>query len=95
MEKIELKPCPFCGGEAKISKADCEYGGQNGLAEKRVKYRICVICNKCYSRGEPVKSQWVVKDSGNSIKETDKILLTLATDRAVRRWNNRADEREG
>lgn len=36
----ELKPCPFCGGKAKIRKA-----GKDGY---------CVVCSECGARGERV-----------------------------------------
>lgn len=29
-KKIELKPCPFCGGNAKIIKNECEETGFTG-----------------------------------------------------------------
>ena len=36
MSEIKLKPCPFCGGEAKMKIT--KYGGSY------------VMCNKCYCR---------------------------------------------
>lgn len=41
MKNIELKPCPFCGGEAEIS-----HGRFDG---KDTSY---VVCKRCMARGE-------------------------------------------
>ena len=55
-----LRPCPFCGGKARVSFKDCEFGGHNGFGDRKMKYRIQVICNKCHSRGRPVKTDWMI-----------------------------------
>ena len=56
----ELKPCPFCGGKAKLSFADVEFGGRNYNGEKKTKYRFMVICNRCHARGKPVKTDFLI-----------------------------------
>jgi len=38
----ELKPCPFCGGEAEVLTAESMNGG----------YLFGVMCNDCRSRGD-------------------------------------------
>jgi len=38
----ELKPCPFCGGEAETLTAESMYGG----------YLFSIMCNDCCSRGD-------------------------------------------
>lgn len=38
----ELKPCPFCGGEAETLTADSMHGG----------YLFGIMCNDCRSRGD-------------------------------------------
>ena len=38
----ELKPCPFCGGEAEMLTAESMNGG----------YLFCIMCNDCRSRGD-------------------------------------------
>ena len=50
----QLKPCPFCGGRGKVSFKYYAFIGQNYIGDKKVKYRVQVICNKCRSRGKPV-----------------------------------------
>lgn len=43
MSEIKLKPCPFCGGEAKI-----QHGGNGG---KDMDYRSFVKCEVCGALG--------------------------------------------
>lgn len=52
--EIELKPCPFCGGEAKISFSQHRFGGKNDVGKMKISYRVQAICNKCKSRGKPI-----------------------------------------
>ena len=44
----ELKPCPFCGGEAKVTKdRDCWGHGEFVL-------KVYVMCKSCHSQGKPI-----------------------------------------
>ena len=45
-----LLPCPFCKGNGKVSFKDHRFVGQNFRGDKKLVYRIQVICNKCRSR---------------------------------------------
>ena len=55
-----LRNCHFCNGNAKVSFKDYAFYGRNGLGDKKVKYRIQVICNRCRSRGKPIITDWLV-----------------------------------
>ena len=56
----ELKPCPFCGGKAKISYIQESFLGWNGYGDKKIKYRVHIICNKCHAKGKPIITDWLV-----------------------------------
>lgn len=56
----ELKKCPFCGGNGRLSFKDYRFGGQNFRGEKKISYRIQVICSKCHSRGKPVVTEMLI-----------------------------------
>lgn len=43
----ELKPCPFCGGEAEILTAESMRGG----------YLFGIMCNDCCSRGDVYETE--------------------------------------
>lgn len=47
-------PCPHCRGNAKVSFKDARFIGQNDIGDKKLVYRVQVICNKCRSRGKPI-----------------------------------------
>lgn len=50
----DLKPCPFCGGKGKVSFKNYRFIGQNDFGDKKIKYRVQVICNRCRARGKPI-----------------------------------------
>ena len=102
---VELKPCPFCGGKARISFKDCEFGGKNFRGDRKVKYRFQVICNKCYSRGKPVKTDFLINPNpwhshyanrGDYYGKSEVIdnmteMLKPWAEQAIEAWNRRAD----
>lgn len=85
LEKI--KPCPFCGGKASLSFRDVGFGGQNYLGDKKRKYRVQVICNKCKSRGKPITTDYII--NGNPYcdqKPFEKYNMV-----AIDKWNTRKE----
>lgn len=99
---IELKPCPFCGGKAKISFRETDFYGKNAYGDKKSKYVFQVICNKCHSRGKPVKTEYLVNCNpwssnycGRNYDQTKVVIeqtkmVQLWADKAVEAWNRRA-----
>lgn len=98
----ELKACPFCGGKARVSFKDVEFGGKNYLGDRKVKYRFQVICNKCYSRGKPVKTDWLINcnpwhsryASGRNYGESEFVdkmteMVKPWAEKAIEEWNRR------
>ena len=98
----ELKPCPFCGGKGKLSFKDYAFGGQNCMGDKKQKYRLQVICNKCRSRGKPIITDWLINPNPY---RTDYVVpeypyMTLGSQNAMfapyvkkacEAWNRRAE----
>ena len=55
----DIKPCPFCGGKAKVSHRQFGFRGYYMDGNKEVRYRVQVICNRCHARGKPVTTEWM------------------------------------
>lgn len=100
MERGELLPCPHCNGNGKVSFKDHRFIGENFRGDKKLVYRVQVICNKCRSRGKPVLTEPMINPNpyitkwGNSYAETDVCkketeAFTGAVQAAVRAWNTR------
>lgn len=97
----DLKPCPFCGGEGKLSAKDHLFGGYNGMGQSRREYLIRVICNKCKSRGKPISTGWVNTTYLNNKLNTrklwfnetyeDTVAIEKAIEKAIEAWNRRGD----
>lgn len=103
----ELKPCPFCGGKARLSFKDVEFGGKNYRGDRKVKYRFQVICNKCHSRGKPIKTDWLInanpwvsfwaESRRNYLSATDIVIERTEqcrpwAEEAIDEWNRRVSE---
>lgn len=99
-EKGIVLACAHCSGNAKVSFKDHLFLGQNFRGDKKIIYRVQVICNKCKSRGKPVFTQPIVNPNpyitkwGNNYaetescrKETERFLPYVVA--AVSAWNTR------
>ena len=100
---MELKPCPFCGGKGKISFKDYRFIGYNGIGDKKVSYRVQVICNRCKSRGRPVITDGLINPNPYSSKwgntyypgsyfcQKQTCLFEPYVAQAIEAWNRRVD----
>ena len=61
-KEIELKPCPFCGGEARLN----DWGGE-GFWE--------VVCHECKNRTRPTTSKATVIKAWNTRAPIKKTLI--------------------
>lgn len=53
----EIAPCPFCGGKGKIMAKQSSFHGENALGNKLLGWTLYIKCNKCHSRGKPIKTE--------------------------------------
>ena len=74
---MELKPCPFCGGEATFSTGNLYH-----------KFVVSVRCKICGARtiGEPFGNNGTLK-----IEEISEDGKEIARGKAAVRWNRRAE----
>ena len=99
----KLKPCPFCGGSGKISFKNYKFIGRGIHGQKKLKYRVQIICNKCRSRGKPVITDEMINPNpyiskwGNLDYESSPIgtkqteMFKLYVEEAIKAWNRRAE----
>lgn len=63
---MKLKPCPFCGGEAKVMKGET-------IMEEGVEYPPWVYCENCGASGSSVE-EWNQQTSGSDEDDEEDIL---------------------
>lgn len=74
-EKGIMLPCTHCGGIGKVSFKDYRFIGKNYMGEKKIIYRVQIICNRCKSRGKPIFTNALINPNpyitkwGNSYHE--------------------------
>lgn len=95
--------CPHCKGNAKVSFKDSRFVGENIRGDKKLVYRVQVICNKCRSRGKPVFTEPLINPNpyitkwGNCYhaesdvckSETERFLPYVMA--AISEWNTRLE----
>lgn len=73
---MELKPCPFCGGEARL------FVSENG---------VCVKCTNGFTKGCGCQTDWFTDsnyvDGMDGWRKTE----FPAVDKAIVSWNRRAE----
>lgn len=84
--------CPFCGGRAKVSYKNCRFYGWNGLGQRKMKYRVQVICNKCRSRGKPIITDWLIDPNPYANTEKQIEMFKPYVEKAINSWNTRVKE---
>ena len=99
----ELKPCPFCGGYPKLSFAETDFYGRNFQGDKKSKYRVQLICRKCYARGKPIKTDYLINCNPHEsyfesrtwllpdIREKNSKMIEPWVTQAIEAWNRRAE----
>lgn len=96
-----LLGCPHCKGNGKVSFKDHRFVGQNFRGDKKLVYRVQVICNKCRSRGKPVFTDPLINPNpyltkwGNCYADTEVCneetkKFSEYVKSAIREWNTRA-----
>lgn len=95
--KLELKPCPFCGYEKpRLMYRESDFSGKNDNGDKKSKYVFYIKCNKCHSRGKPIKSDylinanpWIYEWSGEHCYNYDTTKYDTWINKAAAEWNRR------
>ena len=102
MEK--LKPCPFCGGFPKLSFKEVDFYGRNYIGDKKSKYRVNMICQRCHARSKPIKTDYLINcnphksNFENSIYEHPDLrkkqteMIRPWVEQAIEAWNRRAND---
>ena len=61
---LDLKPCPFCGGEAFVQKFRIEGTGR---------FFISVVCRACFAQtGHHTKESYAIEAWNRRVREEDK-----------------------
>ena len=84
MNSEELKNCPFCGGNARMTKRKLRLFGKNCFGAKKFRIGVQYICNTCKARG-PLVTETIITDTYESegIKVLEIRAKTLWNDRTI------------
>lgn len=90
----EISKCPFCGGKARVTAREYMFGGYNGLGERRWKYQVRVMCNRCHAYGPSFNTGWVktsrVELMHGRKEFGDNAAFDWAEKSAIEQWNKAA-----
>lgn len=89
MKVTELKPCPFCGGEAELKIGDIRLYDGIYPTKYQLRVGVAVKCTKCrMSEGEYTAS---IDLDHEKVELKMSIYETAAVKSLFKRWNRRAD----
>ena len=80
--EIRLKPCPFCGGEAKIISTRIYSDSARRIG-----------CTKCQAVTQAVLIDHP-KYNGRNLDESTRYTAEQAEEKAAEKWNSRADSEQ-
>ena len=101
-ERGELLPCAHCKRNGKVSFKDYRFIGKNFKGDRKIVYRVQIICNKCRSRGKPIFTEpltnpnpYITKWGNRYYKQSDVCddetkRFSIYVGSAIREWNTRA-----
>lgn len=101
-ERGELLPCAHCKGNGKVSFKDYRFIGKNFKGDRKIVYRVQIICNKCRSRGKPIFTEPLINPNpyitkwGNCYCQESEVCneetkrFSIYVESAIREWNTRA-----
>ena len=78
---MELKPCPFCGGEAKASIREATYGECGAR----------VVCKNCRAKTRYYSTHKMIVDGKTISTPMTAESKRRGIDNAIEAWNRRAD----
>jgi Lar family restriction alleviation protein len=88
MKETELKPCPFCGGEAEFTMGEAFPSRDTG----EMMLRVRVMCKECRARMETFTTVKIEIKNGKLL--TKSIHATKGVKTLYSRWNRRADNEQ-
>ena len=80
----KLKPCPFCGGNARITTRDVRFIGQNDFGSKKIKCAAQAMCNRCRARG-PVYTAVLINPYDRICQQSEEYKWMMS--KAADAWN--------
>ena len=86
----KLKTCPFCGWKARIHFKNYKFSRWREEGQRKLKYRVQVICNKCHSRGKPIVTDWLINASPYCVKDEERFKPYV--EEAINAWNKRVEK---
>ena len=86
---MEMKDCPFCGGNGKLSIRQGKYYGQNCFGDKKMKMVLQYICTSCFARSKPITTDYLINPTQNDYENIPEEYYQMA----LKAWETRAEGR--